>query len=429
MSFSKQFKKSETKEQISQNINILAGSSLVGATLTFLIGISTFTQTLKIVCFLVIVTIQSGFYAFFLFKFRRFSLSNSAGFAESEAITNELSLETTDKLKALREAVVLTGGALKTNDLFGFICKRLEDIFRFSNAVLILPESSNSLKIKQALGTNAGEFLRKGKVSSTGIAGRSLASGQPEIDRQLDLEQMVLAADLLANLKIAAAVPLRKENGEAFGVLVFYGEAPNDFAGSDFETLRIVSEIVSPLFKNSLDHEQSMESALTDPLTKLANERAFYLILENQLAESQRKREGRPLSVLVADICNFEKSDSDDEPSASVESIGIAAEILKSQLREMDFVARIGAEEFAMILPTATAEIAASIIERVNQAAAQKSAEISSSVKLAFNFGAATFYQDGETGQELYQTALVRKDQAKKGDKSVVWFAKKQPFS
>ncbi|MCV5943055.1 GGDEF domain-containing protein, partial [Escherichia coli] len=79
------------------------------------------------------------------------------------------------------------------------------------------------------------------------------------------------------------------------------------------------------LFLGSLAYEKSLSSALTDPLTKLPNERAFFLVLENQLAESQRFRDERPLTVLAVDIRDFEEINRDYGHSTGDRVLSFAA--------------------------------------------------------------------------------------------------------
>ena len=119
---------------------------------------------------------------------------------------------------------------------------------------------------------------------------------------------------------------------------------------------------------SSMSFERSLTNALTDTLTNLPNERAFYLVLENQIAESQRNRDERPLTILTVDIKNFTELNQNFGHAAGDQILAFAANLIKAQLRQMDFLARSQNDEFLAVLPTASDEIAMEIIERIEKA-------------------------------------------------------------
>lgn len=104
---------------------------------------------------------------------------------------------------------------------------------------------------------------------------------------------------------------------------------------------------------------------MTDVTTDLPNERAFYLILENQIAEAQRKREDRPLTILAIDIKNFDEVNQKFGHAAGDRILNFVAHGIKDNLRQMDFLARSIGDEFLAILPTATKEVSHEVIARI----------------------------------------------------------------
>jgi diguanylate cyclase (GGDEF)-like protein len=176
---------------------------------------------------------------------------------------------------------------------------------------------------------------------------------------------------------------------------------------------------------SSFAFEKSLLNALTDSLTNLPNERAFYLIVENKIAESQRFRETRPLSILTVDIKDFSLLNQQYGHAIGDRILAFAAKTIKEQLREMDFLARSTGDEFLAVLPTADEEITKEIVGRVERAFVSNQFVVSRQEKfnLALNFGAGTFWKDGETVSQLLQHARLRKQQSKSTEKSkVLWF-------
>jgi diguanylate cyclase (GGDEF)-like protein len=151
------------------------------------------------------------------------------------------------------------------------------------------------------------------------------------------------------------------------------------------------------------------------------------MVLENQLAESQRFRTERPLTVMSIDIKNFTDVNQNFGFAAGDRMLTFAAESLASQLRKMDFLSRSVNDEFLIILPTASEKFAAEIVQRIRDHFAARVFPVSDSeeIKVWLNFGWATFWQDGETAEQLLQNARVRKQQAKAEEPSkVLWFPK-----
>jgi diguanylate cyclase (GGDEF)-like protein len=108
------------------------------------------------------------------------------------------------------------------------------------------------------------------------------------------------------------------------------------------------------------------QAASVDPLTGVANRRAF---LENGKRMVQRASiQRQPIALLLFDLDRF-KTINDAHGHAAGDAVLMGfCEIATAQLRPRDLFARLGGEEFACLLPDATAANAAAVGERVRQA-------------------------------------------------------------
>ena len=96
--------------------------------------------------------------------------------------------------------------------------------------------------------------------------------------------------------------------------------------------------------------------ARTDPLTGLANRRAFDDLLEREFALWERH--GDPLALLAIDIDHFKHlNDRAGHPAGDAALAALAA-VLTAQVRRGDFVARTGGEEFAVLLTDCPTDVA-----------------------------------------------------------------------
>lgn len=408
-----------TGKIVGYSIALTAVFSFVVIVTTFFVSNSELTFETKTLVFLAIALAYPVLCAAFYFWQRR-RLTN---FQNIETVTN-FDSDIEDKLFALEEANEFFGASLKFSDMFRLVASRINEIVPFSSCVLYLRgDGDNVLQIRYAVGEKSREFMNFHDDTNKGLAVKAFLSGKTQIDELLNYEKRVFAPELLTNFKSAAAYPL-KNRLETFGVIVLYGDNLNQ---STATILTAVGERVAPLFANSFAFEQSISNALTDTLTNLPNERGFFLVLENQLAESLRYRNDRPLTVLAMDVANFADVNQKYGHVAGDRLLAFAATIIKKQLRQMDILTRSAGDEFLAVLPTANESISNEVVERIRRAFVLTPFSISEqeNLNLTINFGSATCWRDGETANQLLTTALLRKVQDKSTERNkVIWFPK-----
>jgi diguanylate cyclase (GGDEF)-like protein len=105
------------------------------------------------------------------------------------------------------------------------------------------------------------------------------------------------------------------------------------------------------------------ELSETDPLTGLSNVRGLLERLEIELARTRRYRE--PLALLLVDLDGLKRINDRFGHHAGDEAIRILADAIRSQLRETDFAARWGGDEFAVVAPNTTENAAVALAERI----------------------------------------------------------------
>jgi two-component system, cell cycle response regulator len=114
-------------------------------------------------------------------------------------------------------------------------------------------------------------------------------------------------------------------------------------------------------FKAHLDTWQ--EAAFTDHLSGLPNRRRLERQLEQEISRTQRY--GHPFSLLILDIDNFKKVNDTFGHEYGDEVIRVLAKALQEGIRGIDLAARIGGEEFAIILTETPLEKAIEVAERL----------------------------------------------------------------
>ncbi|MDP2697464.1 GGDEF domain-containing protein [Thalassospira sp.] len=106
--------------------------------------------------------------------------------------------------------------------------------------------------------------------------------------------------------------------------------------------------------------------AATDPLTGLANRRTLLMRLEGAI--SVWKRRHVPVSLVLLDLDHFKKLNDQYGHRAGDQVLMSLSRVLREGLRDIDLPARIGGEEFAVMLPGEGAEGAMIVAERLRMA-------------------------------------------------------------
>ena len=147
--------------------------------------------------------------------------------------------------------------------------------------------------------------------------------------------------------------------------------------------------------------EQLTDAASTDPLTGLLNRRGFQSVIDNELARAERG--GHTFSLLLCD-CDFFKHLNDRlGHHAGDEALQAIGRLLDVNKRRIDVAARVGGEEFALVLPETDQHEAFIVAERLRSRFGQAFAD--QPVPLTMSLGVATYPVHGMTADALLRSS------------------------
>lgn len=154
--------------------------------------------------------------------------------------------------------------------------------------------------------------------------------------------------------------------------------------------------------------QMSIEMAITDPLTGLYNRRYLESHLNSLL--DQAKKHGKPLCVLMLDIDFFKAVNDTHGHDAGDETLKEFATRIRKSIRGIDLAARLGGEEFVIVMPETDQAIATMVAERLCRRVANEPFVLDAArqrVELTTSIGIAALRADDNTS-----TVIKRADQA-----------------
>lgn len=196
----------------------------------------------------------------------------------------------------------------------------------------------------------------------------------------------------------------------------------------DNHTTAFMTRVLDTLavsLRNAVEFGKVKEDSIRDSLTGLYNRR----VLEEMLELEDRKRGVNPLSLLLIDLDNFKAiNDTYGHPCGDM-VLQAAAGVLKEKARGSDLVVRNGGEEFAVMLPAASATVALEVGERFRKSIENTVIEYNGSmVRLTASIGIAHRpVKDHFPAKEIIVQADEALYQAKRTGKNKVCFYSSSP--
>jgi diguanylate cyclase (GGDEF)-like protein len=153
------------------------------------------------------------------------------------------------------------------------------------------------------------------------------------------------------------------------------------------------------LLDNARLFEQVRQLSVSDSLTGLGNSRALLNALESEIQRSSRSK--RNFAVILMDLDNLKQINDRYGHLVGSRAICRLGNVLRVHSRTIDTAARYGGDEFAVVLPEASAQAAQRVGERIRERLSTDGEEPHMTVSV----GTAVFPQDGQTVEELLDAA------------------------
>jgi diguanylate cyclase (GGDEF)-like protein/putative nucleotidyltransferase with HDIG domain len=193
------------------------------------------------------------------------------------------------------------------------------------------------------------------------------------------------------------AVPLIFED-RLIGVIVTVKVGLNQYNGDHLRLMTILTNQAAVSIFNARLIERLAATARTDPLTGLANRRAFEQALEQRLAADSQE----PFAVLMLDVDGLKQTNDARGHAAGDAVLKRVASVISSDLREADLATRWGGDEFVLLMPGMDQVGAVSLARRIGGTLLSPDDPPGA---IPVSIGTATFPADGTTAVSLLAAA------------------------
>ena len=140
--------------------------------------------------------------------------------------------------------------------------------------------------------------------------------------------------------------------------------------------------------ENTRLRQQLHDLSVTDELTGLSNRRGFMILAEQQVKLARR---GRAIALLFIDLNDFKEINDTLGHKVGDEALIEVAELLRGALRDSDIIARVGGDEFAVLLVDAEPSFLPVAVERLDTMLDRRNAKSTAPYKLAMSIGAVAY--------------------------------------
>lgn len=283
------------------------------------------------------------------------------------------------RLETLRSLAILNTPPEEEFDRLTRMAKRL---FNVPIALVSLVDE-NRQWFKSCVGLDASETPR-----DISFCGHAILGDTPFIIPDTIDDDRFKDNPLVTNaphIRFYAGCPLKAPNGQKLGTLCIIDQEPRALDQDDMEALIDLASMVEREFL-------ALQLATTDELTNISNRRGFTLLAEHSLLAC--RRENLPASLLFIDLDNFKPINDTFGHSEGDQALITFSNQLKGSFRSSDIVARIGGDEFVVLLTNHLIAATEQAVVRLRQLLTKVNQESDKGYDIAFSHGIVEFDQD-----------------------------------
>lgn len=317
----------------------------------------------------------------------------------------------TQEAQMLYELTQDLGNLLSLQEALAFVGVRMKRLIPYETIAVYI-RRDDKLIPEYVSGENLRLFTSLEIPLGQGLSGWVAENNKPLLNGNPSVEAGYLNDPTrYSTLRAALAVPLNGING-VLGVMALYRADRDAFSKENLRILLAISPKVALAIETALTHRLLETSITTDYLTNLPNARSLFLSLDNELARAQRT--GSSLAVIVCDLDGFKAVNDRFGHLTGNKVLRLIANGLREQCGPPDYVARMGGDEFVLLIPGANSEELDLKIDRMRAVAKRAGDSTPEPSALSMSVGVACYPDDAKDAEDLLAEADRRMYKSKR---------------
>ena len=327
-----------------------------------------------------------------------FAKPNDQHFAEQIKLANREVFNLYELAREFSGSVTL----LETLQMFA---RKVGEFVSYDTCILyLLDENKQFASAAHVEGSNADILsLRRIRVGQ-GATGFALKSAETVVNAQPDLDFSYSQTELLEQYSTMASVPLIAD-GVLLGAVTIYSHQMTSYGEDHIRLFETISRIASDAIGKSLLHDEATTNAMTDPMTGLPNARNLQMQFEREAGRASRG--DTSFQLLMLDLDGFKAVNDTFGHKVGDELLREIGQVILGQLRDYDFLARYGGDEFVAIVPNTEPADVADLCDRIERAVGDFKLPVGTKgfARVGVSLGSAGYPQSGATFDQVVVAA------------------------
>jgi diguanylate cyclase (GGDEF)-like protein/putative nucleotidyltransferase with HDIG domain len=306
---------------------------------------------------------------------------------------------------ALYEIARTFGTSLNIEHTLEILVDKVGHVVPFDTCVVYFYDESKGYAIaRHVAGKNAQKLSGRCLSLGEGVTGFALANRSAVNQLHPSLDFTDINPDAAIKYRSMASLPLFKDD-VLLGALSVYSNELEQYTDDHMRLLETVTRLAADALGNAMQHAAAESNALTDQLTGLPNAR--YLSLRFDQEAARARRTDRTFQVMMLDLDEFKNVNDTFGHKIGDKMLREVAHIIETQLREYDFLARYGGDEFVALVQEVVGSQVDELCRRIENVVSKFSLMIGRTrfARVGISIGTATFGIDGDTLDQLVVAA------------------------
>jgi diguanylate cyclase (GGDEF)-like protein/putative nucleotidyltransferase with HDIG domain len=322
------------------------------------------------------------------------------------------------EMRAIVDLAMDLSKSLRMEDILSILAERLKQLVPYDCLAVYVRERS-VLKARYTSGLNSQTFAALEIPVGHGLSGWVVENGKAIVNGNPAVEPgYAEASGQLGALNSALSIPLGDGVDQLSGALTLYRVEKDAYTADHLRILLAIKGDIAKAVDGAVRFQQAQRGVQSDELTGLPTRVSLQACLQDGFVA-----QGKAVTVLLCDIDEFRRVNETFGRPSGDELLKLTANILRTHSRSGDYVARMGGDEFVLLLAGARPEELAGKMESLNRLVANACRGLCGEEGSGLAIGVACFPENGADADSLIafaEQAMACAREARRASRSVV---------